>query len=239
MIRAGEDLRVSMPRGGLAAPYHEPANGYFRWEDLGSSKVYGDNHLKFTFPPRRSGPLGRVEVLVRKVGNPGPLALNVEPDSPGIVPTYQGGIPGSGVGDWFAWAACDLSTPCPTRFGTDLRVRLSVPLPGLSDSSNYYELLHSSHDAPFSGGFFQSSDGGLNWTGDTGRGVLFRAYLTHAGEFALAVKKVVYTADAAGGIRADVDLGQVDRPLENRILDMLRAIKAGELLAQSNLEDLA
>ncbi len=239
MIRAGEHLRISMPRNGLAAPFHEPVNGRFRWEGLGSSRVYGGHLLMFRFSPRRPGPLGRVEILARKFGNPGPLGVSLSPDSPGIAPVYQGGISGQGVGNWFAWAACDFSTPCPARYGTGLVAVISVPEPGLSDPDNGYEVLFSTRGGPYSGGYLETGDSGETWVEDTGRGILFRAYLTHADEFALSVKRVAYTADAAGGIRADVDLGEVDRPLENRILEMLRAIKAEEMLQQSNLKDLA
>jgi hypothetical protein len=70
-------------------------------------------------------------------------------------------------------------------------------------------------------------------------GVCLRTYLAHADEFLLPVKKTKYTVDPDGGIYADIDLGAVDQPLENRILTLLRELKMESLLQQSNVADLA
>ncbi|MFH2099463.1 MAG: hypothetical protein ABIJ95_08140 [Pseudomonadota bacterium] len=237
MIRAGEYMRISMPRAGLSTPFQEPLNGYYRWCDLDSAQVYDLNQVKRHFSPRRSGPLGRVEVMARKVGSPGALSVSLEQVGPAIPRIYSPDASGD-IHGWFSWVCFDFSELPVVYYGQTWALILSVD-PMISGPSDYYEVLSSSQDAPFSGGYFASTDGGSSWAEDTGLGILFRAYLTHADEFALAVKKVKYSADADGGIRADVDLGEVDRPLENRILAMLRAIKAEELLQQSNVATLA
>jgi hypothetical protein len=232
LLRAEGFMRVSLPRSGLAVPYYEPLNGYYRYEDLGSSDVHGLNWIKRAFTARKGGDLGRIQLMVQKVGSPGNLTVRVKKGTTTLetVNVAQGDIP-----EWFDWI--DFAIEKDTIYkGLEYTVEIYA---SSGDSSNYYRVLYSSHDATFSGGFYSSSNGGSDWNEDTGKGIIFRSYLIHDDEFVLALKKVKYKATPQGGIEADIDLGEIEQPLPDRILSILRELKAEELLQQSNVEELA
>lgn len=256
LLKAEGFFRVEMARTGLVTPYYEPLNGYFRWEDLGQDDLYGANWLKRKFTARDGGSLGRVEFMVQKVGSPGDLVLSIyegdletadawgESDVWGDSDQWDEGtlheervaIGQAAISDFFRWMTFDLADPVTVRKTVDYYLVLKATG---GDSSNYYRIVHSTKDATFSGAYCSSTDSGGTWSEDTGKGLMFRAYLVHDDDFLMPVKKVAYRADPSGGLRADLDMGQVEMPLESEILDLLRGIKMEELLQQSNVADLS
>ena len=232
LLRAEGFLRVSIARGGMVAPYYEPLNGYFRYKRLGATAIYGTNWLKRSFTCRKSGPLGRIEVMAQRVGAPGDLVLAIKSENTTMASVD---VNQSNVKNWYEWVTINLDK-VNLYAGIDYSIELKAPS---GDASNFYRILYSSYDAPFSGGYYESSDGGSSWTEDTGKAIVYRSYLVHENEFILAVKKVKYRVTPTGGIMADIDVGEIDRPLEDRILNLLRELKAEQLLQQSNVAGLA
>jgi len=232
LLRAEGFLRVSIARGGMVAPYYEPLNGYFRYKKLGATAIYGTNWLKRSFTCRKSGPLGRIEVMAQRVGAPGDLVLAVKSENTTMASVD---VNQSNVKNWYEWITINLDK-VNLYAGIDYSIEIKAPS---GDASNFYRILYSSYDAPFSGGYYESSDGGSSWTEDTGKAIVYRSYLVHENEFILAVKKVKYRVTPTGGIMADIDVGEIDRPLEDRILNLLRELKAEQLLQQSNVAGLA
>ncbi|MBW1989747.1 MAG: hypothetical protein JRI97_09385 [Deltaproteobacteria bacterium] len=232
VLRADRFVRISLLRSGLAAPFFEALNGCFRWTGTGYLSLYGTRFLKREFVCRKSGPLGRVAFMLRRVGSPGPLAVRLLEGSTQVASTSvaQDRVPG-----WQAWVEAD-QPGCLLEAGCTYTLELSA---AAGDADNRYQVLCTTADAPYSGGCFTSPDAGGSWFEDTGRGLCFRAWLGHVDEYALAVKRVAYTADGEGGLSADLELGELSRPLEDGILQILRSIRREELLAQSNLKQTA
>ena len=232
LLRVEGFFRVGIARSGLVSPYYEPLNGYYRWKMLGCTALYGANWLKREFLARVGGQLGRVELMIQKVGSPGDLTVTIKHGSTTLaaINASQSDIP-----EWFQWSRWDLSDSVTIQKKLIYTIELKA---ASGDSSNYYRVLYSSYDSPFSGGYYGSADSGGSWTENTDRGLIFRTYLVHADEFILPIKRVRYKADPTDGIRADIDLGEVEMPLEDRVLKILRDIKAESLLQQSNVADL-
>jgi len=229
ILRAEGFMRISTPRRDLVSPFHEPLNGYFRYRDLVSADVHGNNWLKREFTCRQSGPIGRVRIMAKKTGAPGNLVVVLKKGATTLDSKGK-----TTIAEWFEWVTFDLDA-VNVHAGHVYTIEIYALS---SDASNCYTVLASTHDAPFSGGYFSSTNGGTDWTEDTGKGILFRAYLRHENEFLLDVKKVKYTAEPGGGIKAEVDLGEVSRPLEDRIVELMAKIRSEELLSQSNVEEL-
>lgn len=232
MLRADGFMRVSLARSGLAAPYYEPLNGYFRYRDIAVTEVQGTNQVKRSFSCRRGGPAGRIELMVQKIGAPGTLTVILERDAVAIETAT---VAEASIPEWYQWLSIDLGGSM-IYGGLTYDIVISA---ASGDASNYYRVLCSAYDAPFSGAFYASTDSGASYTEDTTKGIIYRISLIHNDEFILEIKKVSYRATPTGGLMADVDLGQIDQPLETRILNLLRSIKAESLLSQSNLEDVA
>lgn len=232
LIRAEGALRVSLLRSGVLPPYHEPLAGYFRGLEYGRAPVYGANWIKREFTPRKSGKLGPVELMLRKIGSPGDLVVRLKAGAT-VLATIT--VEAETIPEWYGWVRADMGGVTVYAAGT---YTLEI-YEGSGNSSNYYDVLYSGYDAPFSGGFYSSINSGSSWTEDTDRGLIFRACLVHEDEFILPIKKVSYSATPSGGISADIEVGELDRPLEKRFIELLRSMRAEEILAQSNVSDLS
>lgn len=232
MLRAEGFLRASLARGGLVTPYYEPLNGYFRYMDIGISPVFGSNWLKREFTCRQVGNLGRVRIMVQRIGSPGNLTVRIK-EGTTVLDTVN--IGQSQIPDWISWVDFDVAEK---ELAKSKAYTIEV-YASAGDASNYYNIIYSTYDSPFFGAYYSSSSSGSSWSEDTGKGIIFKSYLVHDDEFILAIKKVAYKAAADGSITAKLSLGEMDQPLEDRVLALLRDIQSESLLQQSNVADLS
>ncbi len=227
LIRTEGAMRVSMPRTGLVGPFYEPLAGYYRHQDLSTVQVYGVNRVKRTFAPRMGGFLGRVSALAKSTGAPGPLTLAVKKGSI-TVATATVTAP-----NWFTWIDFDLSD-CLISAAIDYTLEFYETT---GDASNYHELNYCTTDGPFSGAYYASTNGGASWAENTANGLVFRAYLVHENEYILSIKKASYSVKPTG-ISASLELGAIDTPLEDHILELVRRLRAAELMTQNNSKEI-
>jgi len=232
-LKADRYIRVSLSRSGLAAPYYEPLNGRFRWASNYYADLYGANWLKTEFTCRKSGLLGRVAFMIKRVGSPGALQVRVLSGAT-VVKTLS--VAEADIQDWQAWVFVDCGSDQLVERGAVYALELSA---ASGDSSNLYQVLYSTYDAPYSGAYYSSPDSGANWGEDTGRGIAFRAWLGHEDEYSLQIKRAAYKAAADGGLTVDLDLGGIERPLEDAYMRLLREQRQERLLARANLEALS
>lgn len=147
LLRAEGFFRVGMARAGLVSPYYEPLNGYYRWQDIGFTELYGVNWLRTRFTARDGGTLGRVEVMLQRFGAPGTLRLNIYDQDTvgdldafgdgdyfgdgddwggagGVAPICTQDIDGSTVADYCTWCVIDLDDPVIVRKDREYTIEL-------------------------------------------------------------------------------------------------------------------
>lgn len=235
LILPGDYLRVSAPRAGLIAPYYEPLNGYFRYRDLDmSNHVVANGWLKLAFTARASGKLGRIQIFGQKKNSPGSLYVRLKQNSV-VLATSR--IYSTEVPEWYGWITADFDDAVQVYQGVEYEIEIYES--GSSSFVHRYDLLGSTHDQPYSGALYVSNNSGATYAENILIGLFYRAFIVHADEYRLPVKKAKYSVDPDSGIRVDLDLGAVDQPLETRILSLLRDLKQESLLQQSNVADLS
>ena len=172
--------------------------------------IYGSYWFAQTFPAPASGELRKVELLLRKYGNPTANLVVELWNTDGTKPTTRigeiGQIPPSSVTTIWTWIAVEKSPGLSVTSGTKYAI-VCYQAGNAGNSSNTYRWggTYTSDQYP-NGEEYQSTDGGATWTLiNSNYDLLFKAHVYVASEQLVASKSVSFPeSSGAASKRLDI-----------------------------------